>query len=352
MAKIRKSTGEMPLSKLACTEWDFSSVPNVELPACMVWEYLRECPGDIKLGWGTQFLCLQWSYDNWEDRKKLNTRYRNVPKNVIAAAFDRKGKGLPPWQGLDRATRESFVSTTHRRQPLIPLKLCRLTLWDWTYTFDSENAALEFGDWFKGLDDWLATLDEKTRQQMEKSSHHIPSVLTGKSTLDECPLNEGEENSKHVDASEIIAAMKPNRAGIPMDLVAAKLCGFAMQPDFLINWQEYNKSEIKKAFANWLDQVEPKKLRPHVENSEMRFSSLLKDLQGLGVMRLLHVYTLSELIAEYPAEFKELEDKSKAKDFYNMRTNAIEKYGRYIAMTKGDLPISAPTKGGKSIVGR
>ena len=69
-------------------------------------------------------------------------------------------------------------------------------------------------------------------------------------------------------------------------------------------------------------------------------------------MRLLHTYTLPELIAAEPADFKDYADPSGAKKLYNLRKNAAEKFALYFALNETEKPLSAATKSGRSPLGR
>ena len=268
MANLIARRDEPNPTRLSGTEWDFSSVPDSELIGCFIWEYLRECPPGPKIGWRTRALILLWTFDTWEDRAKLNLRYKNIPKSVIASVAAEGEKRLPPWQEIDSAKRKAFAVLTPKRPPLIPLNLSRHSLWEWVYTFESEPESLEFGDWFKEIHEWMQTLDEKVRNQLEELSQQLLIVDTSESKSDASfDAHVNPTIPKSVDVNAITTTLKPRQPDVPMDLVCAKMANFVAQPDFLINWQEYDKPAIKRAFAKWLNENEPRHLKPPVSST-------------------------------------------------------------------------------------
>lgn len=366
-SKVKKKQASIP--NLPRTEWDFSKIPDGELIGCFIWEYLREKNSDFRKYGHFRHLVLLWTYDAWDDRQKLNARYKNIPVHIITSAATEHSEGMLPWQELGAANKMEYSSRTPRRPALISLRLSRQSLWDWTYTFGTEQDTVEYYDWVEATQDLLGLLNDAIPDRPGLNPQDFRRWLTdSRAGYDAvAQIVRGKQDSRRLAVSEsgIDAPSEESdgsesgnedphsaHAGIPMDLVSAKHHNLLSQPDFLINWEEYDKTTILEAFEEWLEENELARRGARFFNSESRAASLRKDLKSLGIMRLLHHHSLPDLVSIFPTEFEPYKDPSIHKELYALRIRAIKMFSKYVGLDSTELPISASTKSGKSPLGR
>jgi hypothetical protein len=285
-------------------EWDFSSVPAAELPACFLWEYARESAwlrnlrerclafhrsggllasdpaldGDLRLvqeamPYASEVFLRGFFFEperetQSDDPEAANYRHPEAP--AITGSFPDT-----PWQHLTEAERQerAHIRSDVESIPLVPFKR--------GYPFE--------GGWIEE-----AANRERQRQIAERG------------------------HAENVPASMIWAGGA--EAGI-----------------FHIEWESFTDTAIADCFREWVKANRPASI-PEPRRNGDRMANRLAWLEWLGVMRCLKRHPFAHHAS--PEKFKELGEP----EIYRMRRKARDKFRELFAFLPESIePLSFGT---------
>jgi hypothetical protein len=290
----------VPLNRI---EWDFDNVPDDELAACRLWEYARESRSFAISS--ARKLDIEKSFaDDQQTERKLNSDYEaflesywNCREGYMTYYETIRNYGGPhslPWQLISpdvRGLLKSQVGVPELGGPLVLAMLCQL-----------EKV---FKD---NVKEWKAVQNQPGYDPKEDGIGY-------------------ESSQPYIDA--------PGYAGEPQGETVAT---------FAVDFRNYNNKEICASFIGWLKANRPKSC-PEPSGRGRKLRDLRVALDRLGIMRLLHNFTLGEIPNYCPDAWKAFA----GFDWYKERKRAgIILQKLFPFLLKVERPLSWPTKGGRS----
>lgn len=285
------------------TEWNFDDVPEHELAACCLWEYARESAvfamssrrhGEMMkelLGRKPQSPAPDPEYEEfleafWNTDEGYQRFYETIRKLG--------GPSAPAWRKIV-AARRAALSQQARMNQFCPALA------------PASRGNLE-ALWKANLVEW-----DSLRQQ---PGYDANDDLTG------CEPSLPHRN-------------EPGHAGEPHGATSVA---------FTIEFRRFTDQQIIEAFTTWLKTNRPDDSpAPTLRGRKLR--DLRVALDRLGMMRLLHHFTLREMPACCPEAWKAFE----GYDWYKERRRSLATFRRLFPFLPGDdLPVSWPTKGGRT----
>ncbi|MGB7748782.1 MAG: hypothetical protein WBN75_16020 [Verrucomicrobiia bacterium] len=293
-------------------DWNFDNVPDDELAVCRLWEYARE-----------------------------SETIRKIWQQSVSAAFD----NTMPKEKRDAIRKEFY-------QLFNGLGRASILFQAGIYGFGGKNQYENFHSPFP--QPW---------QELSKEQRHILMETAAWNVRYDCPtpgfmrahhayihalaklyhpksMKEVFGRDGGIGVTEFYHAGKKLRAICPNLMCAGGTEILLVE----IEWGEFTNEELVKDFAQWLKENEPEGVqrpdrRGH-KNRDMRVA-----LDRLGMMRLLHRFTLREL----PVKCADAEKAFHGYEWYKERRRAGKVFHELFPfLPKAETPISWPTKGGRS----
>jgi hypothetical protein len=284
-------------------EWNFDDVSESELAACWLWEYARE----------SQSFARSSAYNDLAisalERGELPPPSNDPEYRTFLAAFwgcdegwlelyetirNYGGPAAPAWQQLPEALKNIAVDQVGRRRSYGPLEPPLLQDLEALWRFNSqpwEEAKLKPG--YKPEEDELG---------LEESGLYIAG-----------PEQRGEAHGRTLAA-------------------------------FAIDFRRYDDRAIVQAFRSWLKENRPGDC-PEPSQRGRKRRDIRVALDRLGMMRLLHRFTLRQMRDYCPEAWKAFE----GYDWYKERKRARMTFRRLFPFLPAtENPLSWPTKGGRS----
>jgi hypothetical protein len=291
--------------RLPSSDWNFDNVPEFELAACCLWEYGRESIHITRSA--VDFLGNAEAYkrgetppriehdDDYDAFTEAYWKSNQANFQIYQTIRYHGGFAAEAWQQLPQQLRAKLAPQVSRRcarEPFEPAWLMELEdLWH-------ANA----GDW------------EKVRGQPPE--YYRDDDIRASEPCIPLMIKEGYEAGTH--GPTVMA--------------------------FSIDFSQARNAELCEAFARWLQAQRPKDCPEPTARGHKR-RDLRARLDRLGIMRLLHCYTLSEMPLKCPAAWCAFA----GFDWYKERKRAAKTYLELFPfLPKSDLPLSWPTKGRRS----
>lgn len=317
--------------KLGRREWDFRRVENEHLPACLCWEYFRECAGP---SFEMMVHFRYTDYDSDPERSRFNTALGGLPTR-LRSYFGQIDGCQKPWAALTRAKQNEIVKQGPLFRILIPVSDAELALRDQLGVARSENTDVD-----------------------ERHSDLTPSetvVTEAKGNLDKNSVRDDFEAPHFLK----LAATE----GTDEWIAIYRACGLMPRPPFLLNCLEFSKAEIKRAFEKWFDDWWRdsdirRSFNPALTKRKLSASSMRRSLNDLGMLRLLHCHTVKELL-EIPEIYHLLPRRGmvrepdaplseRQKPLYKSRARAKKFYENFFGSACCPEPRNIATKGARS----
>jgi hypothetical protein len=304
--------------ELSEPDWNFDTVPNEELIPCCLWEYARE----------SEFIrnvrqrCIKSGGDRDErltfDLNKLHSIGPHVevlmrgiyfapddPHRIDMARNAFVTNSFPAaWQTLPEDEKDFRVRTLLCAgwNPATPFKRA-----DWNDATEIAKRATAEWDRVMGAYHRVRAVDTETSE--------VDLIAQGKlQPFTEIPVSILREHG--VEATTVS-----------------------------IDWANFTNTEIAKCFSAWLKSNRPKTVKLHDGKGTNKDRDWRVALERLGMMRLLHDMTLSEIPAAAPDAW----DIYGKCEWYKERTKAREMFRRlFPCLAKSESPLHWPTKGGRS----
>jgi len=290
-------------NSLTVIDWNFDNVPDDELAACCLWEYAKESKSFAVSSAGK--LEREESFDR-EQRlnKKPNPEYE---------AF------LKSYWDCDEGYMEYYETIRNYGGPdAMPWQLMTPDL--------RQRVAKQVG-----VHELGGPIEPAMRQQLE--AFWKANLKEWEPVRNE-PGYDPEEDAMAYEAAQPHIE-RPGHAGeVHGETVAA----------FSIDFRKYNNKQICGALMDWLKANRPKDCPERSERGR-KLRDLRVALDRLGMMRLLHHFTLREIPKGCPNAWKAFE----GYDWYKERKRAGATLRKLFPfLPKSERPLSWPTKGGRS----
>ncbi len=303
-------------------DWKFEAVPDNELVACCYWEYARESAfiRDVKQRCIDPRLRTMNGEERFQllgmDVERIQTlEYR---AHVFLRGFffneaeDRKPRhpDAPPitgsfpksWQSLSKAERSyrSKIDSDREQIPLVPFKR--------GYGFMAQTIV-----------NALKNRQTKTQQFREEVLRQHPGVPESK-LLEDGKLN---FESNNIPSIFWVGGME---AGL-----------------FNIEWETFTNEELRDGFYQWVKANRPK-VMSGPDGRGKKLITWRVSLERLGILRLLHRFTLEELRVQHPEAWKHYSTPSRR---WQDDAKKARKWFRELLpfLDSGDEPLSWPPKG-------
>jgi len=294
---------EYPLQPLRAEDWNFDNVPDDELAACCLWDYARESKSfalssvhKLELEESLERE-LQLSPNPRADYEAFLESYWNCDEGYIEYYETIRNYGGPwssAWQLISSDLRQRLkkeVGVPQLGGPLLLATRRQLeTLW-----------GSNFKEW------------EPIRNQ----PGYDPDE-DGMAFEESQPLIEGPGHAREAHGETIAA--------------------------FAIDFRRHNNREICAALIGRLKANRPRDC-PEPSERGRKLRDLRVALDRLGMMRLLHIFTLSEMRERCPEAWKAFA----GFEWYKERKRAGITFQKLFPfLPKDERPLSWPTKGGRS----
>jgi hypothetical protein len=306
-------------------EWRFAFHPfsdDKEILGCFMWEYIREHP-DLKSMDRAEFVYgLMQSYNEIEERRKLNLFYKGIPARIVLSLLKHTGD-MEPWLTLSKEKRD-WILNTQNRPPLIPVEMELDLSYRWCYIVPdigyvagNEAARAYYGN--------LENLYRKGGD-CKKSIADVPrgAVVSRSKKLDLTnDLGFAAEYYERMEGRDMIIARLRER-------------GLCMQPEFLVNFLDHDPETLKRALSDWIDAEYPKAMQIKQKRGT-KISDIKAHLKELAVMRLTKKISVQKLHENELRKFDETSDR----DFYTDRKKACQTFSKYFSRELTQLPLNA-----------
>jgi hypothetical protein len=298
-------------SGLLRLEWHFDNVPDSELATCRLWEYARESDS-------IRQIC---------QRTVSVANNSSVPKeerDTVRHEFYRLFNGLGRAAILFQAGVYGFGGTKHHPGFKSPFPRPWQTL-----STEEKAILLETVEW--EVRD-ISPIPGFRRSQM-------PMVKALAESFQPKKMREVFGGEGKVDLVKYFHSGNKLRS----------ICPCFMYPDGTevlvveIAWGEFTNEQLTKEFARWLTENQPEGInRPDQRGRKLK--DVRVALDRLGIMRLLHRFTLAEMPRRCPEAWRAFD----GFDWYKERKRAGAMFGKLFPfLSRDDHPRSWPTKGGK-----
>lgn len=284
-------------------EWNFDDVSESELAACWLWEYARE----------SQSFARSSAYNDLAisalERGELPPPSNDPEYRTFLAAF---------W-GCDEGWLELYETIRNYGGPAAPA--------------------------------WQQLPAERKAKAVDEVGRRM---VFG--PLDLIPLEDLEElgriNSKEWEAAKFKPGDKPEEAEIGLAASALHIAGSGQRGKptgrtfvaFEVDFGRYDDRTIVQAFRSWLKENRPGDC-PEPSQRGRKRRDMRVALDRLGMMRLLHRFTLRQMRDCCPEAWKALE----GYDWYKERKRVRVTFRRLFPFLPAtENPLSWPTKGGRS----
>ncbi|MBI5388139.1 MAG: hypothetical protein HZA90_26030 [Verrucomicrobia bacterium] len=309
------------MSDFSSLDWNFDNVPDDELVGCCYWEYAREsafirdvkrrcegpqsrelrmkelweyCGDDVEriqsIGYPAEVFLRGFFFDRIEDRK---------PKHPKAQPIT--GRFPCPWQSLSEVERKerSRIRTDRGTIPLVP--------------FERGQACFA---------EWIAEYCQTQRTEAFRRQEEVKGKHPG------------------IRSEELWSAGKLESPDVRPSLFTAG----AEVGVFKIEWTAFTNEELYDGFHRWIRQNRPRGLRsPDGRGHKPRDRRAALD--RLGMMRLLHRFTLREMQEKCVEACKAFG----GYEWYKERKRALQTFHKLLPfLSSSERPLAWPTKGGRS----
>jgi hypothetical protein len=318
-----------PSPALPPEEWNFSTerVPDDELEACLVYEYMRESKVFRKLV--QEFANDRDSRSFDQPQPEVVVRGRTFPsredylKEILAAVGH--PWFIPPgdfeWLVMHACQKNGWVPWQ-----LLPPNICKSL----SRIFDGSKACTQASS---------CALEELWEYSRVQESLKRQELSAQKSKID--------SNRTEVDRNEI-----------PIDFILEFFCApkpYLKRPDgkelvlLELDRVRFGKKKVMEAFSTWLDKQpmpppKGKKIHPTLKKGEARGM-----LKALGVMRAFHVASFREFKTKIPDMHSEISAWQKGKqtgaeqEWNRLRRAALDYFRNFFPGWKDHMPSSWPT---------
>jgi len=303
-----------PKRNLPRNEWDFSRVPDEELYACLVYEYAREsayirdvytrCHESSRSGVGDP--------DGALNRELLKIQTIHPFEDVFLQGFTYPKPHEP------QGERHEFAP---------PLTSCFPN--PWQTIGDKERKYRAFiRHWY----DELAPLERAHWSDAKE-------ILRLAENWQRCVFGYEQEHGYKPGTRD--AACK--HYGLPLVPPASFYCNGETLL-FSIRWDLFTNDQLTSAFREWVKRNRPPQ-HPPPDNRGRKPKDLRAALKRLGIMRLLHTFT----VAEMPHRCPEAAALIVEPDCYKERKKALPLLRKFFPfLPETDKPLSWPTHGGRA----
>lgn len=288
-------------------EWDFSDVPDGELPVCRLWEYARESPS-------IRSLCERtWAAAHGKLRRVAEGK---LVRTEFYKLFNHLGRASILFQEGIYGFGGSSLAVAF--QTPFPKSWQRLST-------DQRRVLRETANWDVSE---VTNIPPFRRAQLP----HVRALTEFKPEAMKAIF--GKE---HVAADEFFHAGEKLRRICPNYLYRDGTEVLAIE----IQWGDATNEQLVAAFSEWLKENNP----PGVKRPDRRgrkLADLRAALDWLGMMRLLHSFTRAEMAWKIPTAARRFA----SRDWYRDRKRAAATFRELFAfLPPNERPISWKTKG-------
>jgi hypothetical protein len=311
-------------------DWNFDAVPEPELVACCYWEYARESAFICNLRerilkhWMPRFQKPRWwNEPEAEDIHRDTEKVRSIgypaesfacpPDGVLPDALPLKpgevhrltGSFPKPWQLLTKEEREYRAHTP----PKGLVDFVQREPFDRGLSLDAQAIVQD-----------VAARQRRCQKANERARRENPKLPEG--------------------------ALKRLGKFQSPDMKPSVICARGLEQTVVqINWGLFSNEEIIQSFRKWVKANRP----DDAPFSDTKGRNKARDwrvaLERLGMMRLLHQWSLRELPKAAPAAW----NLYAKREWYKERKRAGEMFHRLFPfLSKSERPLNWPTKGGHS----
>ena len=301
-------------------EWNFSPerVQDLELEACLIYEYARES----KVLRALRAVAEKAHNNDQARHKAIHEKFHEdtdpfscvaliseLGKIKTVLPYDGFGLGIAmygvysrrfPWQQLDATQRSRFAKLTILRPPLnrgSDFDLNMMTL--------SRSIQLAEGNEEDKRDIWAEFCSPSKARPEQWNIDELPSTIDG-------------------DGTELAV--------------------------FRINWHAFTNPEIKTCFDKWVDCNRPPGTPEPMKRGKQKARDMRSALRNLGIVRIYHHCTLREMRRKVPEFWNTLNEPKNAKDYKDlerdlgkMRDKCFSEFHRLFPFEKKSLPIHGKT---------
>jgi hypothetical protein len=308
--KDLKRTAQKLRDRIHPDEWRFAFHPfsdKSDIVGCFMWEYIRERPDFQKSDRAEFVYDLLESFLHLKFRRDFNLFYKGVPVRIIMALLNQPVE-LRPWLDLSNAERKAIMNTA-MRPARVPVELEKDEIYRWGFKAPKSGTVLgnEADHAY-----WKYLIEQRNK---DNPSGSRGSGRTFKSGLKELGLEDRDILISHL-----------RRAGV------------LLQPDFLVNFLDYDPEELKHALSSWVDKEYPHALQIGQRRGAFKIRDLIAHLKRLAIMRLMNRLSIQQLQNEDLRRFDEGTDR----DFYMDRKHAGKTFLKYVAREKSQEARSFP----------
>jgi hypothetical protein len=296
-------------------EWNFDSVPDEELVACCYWEYARESAfiRDAVQTAKTTFASQGIAKPESEERDAFRVAANKAFGLLHLTGFDISfWVGLPfpkPWQSVDKTERKRWAHCCPRiptPEKIPPFRdTCDLFIASVLHGEATKANNARQAAWLRlsQIDKGVSSLEEaaELRKELSEQERHPTVLVRGEGGLD----------------------------------------SFIAQ----INWRDFTDKQIVTSFKRWVRENRPtipgtKQLVGRRDDKGRKLNDWRVMLDRLGIMRLVHRFTLREMCPEALSHYR-------SADWYRERQSADHDFHRLFPfLLSTDRPLAWPTKGG------
>jgi hypothetical protein len=321
----------MKIDVLSRDDWDFDNVPDHEIIACCLWEYARE---SITIGMAAD--------KYWCNVRDIVNRQRYKLEPETKAAHDEEAARI---QRRLKASGFDYEEFSNK-------------FWD------SDLAAVEFYRSIKehvinGARAWQQIpLEPRVQLSKQVSESHIlhplaPAMVgeleklwnTNSGNLDEI---RSKPRPEYDDSEE--CALYQSSEPVTLEVESGKPSGGSMAVAFAVDFTHFSDREILAELQQWLAAHRPKhwqRPRRVFPGSKQKGRKLIEyrvAVERLGIMRLLHWYTPTELQRDMPEAWARY---GRKKADFRREVREARKFFRRLFpfLPKTELPQSEPRKG-------
>jgi hypothetical protein len=286
---------------IAELDWNFDNVPDDELAACLLWEFARESKS-FAMSSAHKIEMEKFFAHEQQPNRKLDSGYE---------AF------LQSYWNCDEGYMEYYETIRNYGGPdALPWRLISAD---------------------------LRQLLKKQVGVHELGGPLVPAMLRQLETLWKANLKGWEPVRPGYDAGEDGIAYEASQPHVEGASYAGERHGETIAA-FAVDFRRYSNREISAGLIGWLKANRPKDC-PEPSGRGRKRRDLRVALDRLGMMRLLHNFTLREMPKSCPEAWRAFA----GFDWYKERKRAgitFRKLFRFLP--KAERPLSWPTKGGRS----
>jgi hypothetical protein len=277
-------------------DWNFEAVPDAELVACCYWEYARESAflRDLKLRWDAWGGCGRCP----EDLARGINRIQQAPPHVFVRlqAILAEDKFPGPWQKLPKKHRRNLIEFDLG----LPLPFAR------GGDLSEAERALE-----------------RAQRQIRKQHAAVQKVHEAWPGYGEGTLRRWGKWPKSKPLPRVFW-----EEGYESLIVR-------------IAWKAYTNEQIIESFRCWVKANRPK-IFPVPSGKGHKQLSQRVALERLGILRLLHRFSLHELRKQNPAAWKRYDNANRR--WPKEAQRAVTEFARLFPKLEIETPLSWPPK--------